>query len=501
MFFKHLQRTAGVVLSFLRNQSGSILVYTGAFMAIGVGGAALSIDIGRIVLLKTQMQNRADAGALAGAAQLDGQPGAIERAEIVVDESMLAYTTAGVLESELITVEKPILFYEAAADLISIGPLTTDSIIARFVRVTLERRTLSFFYGPAMNLLNGQGADNSISILSQAVGMSDPFICKMQPLMICDPFDDGDPLTVDPDIGAESSYGSQIRLKQAPSSGAWQPGNFGLLDLPDDAGSGANAVYDALSAEDPYGCYAANTIDTAPGVIAVKVRDGVNVRWEGPDVAPNAKNYPKDYILDPANTTVTPVYDSAVSFGTGEWPVAQYWTDYHPGMPLPVELSTASRYQMYLFEIGEVFCTKSKGTKFNPDCDTVEGGGWKEVSIAAIQAKYPGVYDSLSATTDMGLVVDTGSPDDNWLDGRPLASETISAQEHARRLITIAVAKCETYPFTGNSEIPGEGTFIELFLTEEATDPVDGVEIHGELVRKVDPRTSLEFHGNVRLVE
>ena len=356
-----------------------------------------------------------------------------------------------------------------------------------------------------MNLLTGGSADNTVSLTAHAVGMSDPFICKMQPLMICDPFDDGDEFTVDPDIADPANVGNQIRLKQRPSAGAWQPGNFGLLDLPEDAdygGGGATAVEKALSAEEPYGCYAANTISTATGGKTMAVKNGINERWYGPNVAPNVKNYPRDYILDETNTTIAPVYDPNVNFGTGAWPVSDYWATYHTPMPLPAEIASASRYQMYLFEAGVPYYAKTggKGTKFTLDPDDA-ANGWKEVSIPVIQAKYPGVYDALSATADGGLVVNTTSPDDNYLDGRPPALEDISSKEQARRLITIAVAKCVTHAFTGASDIPGEGTFLELFLTEEATEPSDGVEIHGELVRKVEPRTSLEFHGNVRLVE
>jgi uncharacterized membrane protein len=124
------QRTFNAARTFLRDQGGSIVIYTGAFMSIGMGGAALSIDIGRIVLLKTQMQNRADAGALAGAAQLDAQNGAIVRAEYIIQDAMVAYTTAAADQGELAVWS--VSFYQPAEDYITRGAETTDDVAARF---------------------------------------------------------------------------------------------------------------------------------------------------------------------------------------------------------------------------------------------------------------------------------------------------------------------------------------------------------------------------------
>ncbi len=499
MIFRYLQRAIEITLTFLRNQSGSIMIYTGAFMVIGVGGAALSIDIGRIVLLKTQMQNRADAGALAGAAQLDAFPGAIERSRTVIQEAMVAYTTAAADQGELAVWYSE--FYEPAADKISRGPVTTDDGKARFAEVVMQRRTLSFFYGPALNLLNGGSASSETELGARAVGMSDPFICKMQPLMICSPFDDGIEATPDPDIRDPAYIGYGLRIKQSGQTGAWGPGNFGLLDLPDDAGTGANAVYDALSMEEPLGCYAVATLETAPGNKTGKVKEGVNVRWYGPDVAPNAMNYGPDW----RDSNMTPAADpgEANSWGTGVWDVANYWATHHANaMPLPPELANASRYQIYLFEQGVVFWTKQKGTKLALSPEELAGGGWKEISIPIIQAKYPGVYDALSGANG-GLVVDATDPDNNYVDGVPLSTETISAQGQARRLMKIAVADCATYEaeLQGNASLPAEGVYVEIFLTEESGGVSNQATVYGEIVRALSPRTSFEFHGNVRLVE
>src|SRR3546814_19982408 len=57
-------------------------------MPLARGGAALACDFGRLAVLRTQMQVRADAGALAGATQLDGLSGARDRAESIARNAM-----------------------------------------------------------------------------------------------------------------------------------------------------------------------------------------------------------------------------------------------------------------------------------------------------------------------------------------------------------------------------------------------------------------------------
>ncbi|MCK5273023.1 MAG: hypothetical protein KAR37_00125, partial [Alphaproteobacteria bacterium] len=185
MIHRLCQRAFTAARNFLRDQGGSIVIYTGAFMSIGIGGSALSIDIGRIVLLKTQMQNRADAGALAGAAQLDAQKGAIERSTFIITDAMVAYTTAAADSGELAVWS--VAFYEPAEDYITRGLETTDDVAARFAEVIMERRALSFFYAPALNIMTGKSVSSYTELGARAVAMSDPFICKTQPMMICNP--------------------------------------------------------------------------------------------------------------------------------------------------------------------------------------------------------------------------------------------------------------------------------------------------------------------------
>lgn len=501
MIRKMCQRALKTARSFLRDQSGSIIIYTGAFMAIGLGGAALSIDIGRVVLLKTQMQNRADAGALAGAAQLDAQPNSIARATAIVTDSMTGYTTAAADQGELAVWRA--IFYEPAEDFITRGAVTADDVAARFVEVLMERRALSFFYAPALNILTGKAASNFTLLDARAVAMSDPFICKAQPLMICNPLEDSDPTT--PDAIPDNSFaGRSITLKQGiQGGGTWTAGNFGMLDLPTDAdysAGGANAVAAALSAEEPSGCYGYNIV-TAPGAMVVAVSNAVNERFGMPVTdstilpAPNVMNYPRDNVINPAK----PEYDSTRIMGDTVWDIETYWLDNHGTSTIPSELGAdATRYQVYLWEQGVSFWRKNGGKNVVVTNLDQTGKGYSEVVP---------IVATPDASCDPGnlavgsIPCNDADPDDNWTDGWPPPGQTVSELGQDRRIFRVTVMNCVNNDVTGKGDYPSEGGYIEIFMTEQSHDPGDGAGIYGEFVRKLDPRISLEFHGNVRLTE
>src|SRR5215470_16224582 len=70
----------GRLRRFLRDERGAVAIYIGLSSVLLFGATALAFDIGRVMSLQTELQSAADAAALAGAAELDGQAGAISRA-------------------------------------------------------------------------------------------------------------------------------------------------------------------------------------------------------------------------------------------------------------------------------------------------------------------------------------------------------------------------------------------------------------------------------------
>ncbi|MCP4328758.1 MAG: hypothetical protein GY791_10035 [Alphaproteobacteria bacterium] len=57
---------------FIRDRSGAAIVHASFVILLLLGATALAFDIGRMTVLRTEMQNRADGGAMGGAVSLDG---------------------------------------------------------------------------------------------------------------------------------------------------------------------------------------------------------------------------------------------------------------------------------------------------------------------------------------------------------------------------------------------------------------------------------------------
>jgi hypothetical protein len=310
-------------------------------------------------------------------------------------------------------------------------------------------------------------------------------------MMICNPLEDSDPATPD-DIPDDSYAGKSIALKQGiQGGGTWVAGNFGLLDLPTDADYGAGgavAVAAALSAEDPEGCYGFSLVTTAPGSMTVSVSDAINTRfgWDETDStivpAPNVMAYPKDIQMQ---TDI----DNGIStvIGDGVWDLATYWATNHSGVAMPPELSGATRYQVYLYEQGVSYWKKNGKNVLVTELDQT-GGGYTEVD----PADYP-----LAAV----LPVNAGDPDDVWTDGEPPPGQTVSTSGQERRIVRVNILNCTNLDVQGHGDYENDGGYVEMFITEPSDGPMDGAGIYGEFVRSLNPRISLEFHGNVRLTE
>jgi Flp pilus assembly protein TadG len=291
----------------IRDQRGSITIYTALFLAAGISAGTIAVDVGRVSVLKSEMQNRADAAALAGAVQLDGRDGAIARA---TDVAVNAATDWSALPSDggnldVLTVS----FYSAIEPEFVAAANDAD---AAFIEVALAPKQITMLFQPVLNALSGDVSSTTASLSASAIAKIDPFICHAPPLMMCDlsEFDASWDLTL------PENAGRQVRLKEAQNAGApLAPGNFGLLSLPDGS-SGASAIEGALAAVEPEDCYSLD-VTTATGSKTEKVANGMNARFDvgsgWPFPAPNVINFPRDDDL---------VIDGESLVGSGIWDAA-----------------------------------------------------------------------------------------------------------------------------------------------------------------------------------
>ena len=274
-----------------------------------------------------------------------------------------------------------------------------------------------------------------------------------------------------------ANIGRQVRLKEPQSGGgAWVPGNFGLLALPDGS-SGATDIEAALASVTPQDCYQLDVI-TATGSKTNKVKEGINTRFDTstlPDPpAPNVINLPRDDLL---------VADPNARMGDGTWDLAGYWAAKHSGVTLPPPLTGATRYQVYLYELGESFARLDRQTVY---------------PLPANLGDLPSGFNVVDPGGIQMIPTDPIDPTNPEVDGVP--QNTPAPNGPARRLVEVALLQCVADSINGHGTYPTYGRYVEMFITEDVKDPPDAA-IYGEIVRPLSSVNDPEFHSNSALVD
>jgi hypothetical protein len=440
-------------------------------LVVLVGVSLLALDGGRSYSLQTQLQNIADAAALAGASQLNRAPGARARATNAIN-NLVSNQLAG-MDVTSVTLSTPV-FYETlpvASQYFSSGTVSPDDGHARFVAVTLTHNMNTIF---PVSFLNS-GATNAVTAGAQAVAGFDQVACQYTPMFICNPYETNT-MTYDQATAAlkNATAGSMVALQGAQNA-QYAPGNFGWITPPvqhsvsGTCGSG-NAVAQAAAQAHPASCFANTSINTHPGNIA-NTDDALNTRFDlynasfnnckGNSLYPPAPNARKGYTpggsagnpnycnpsarwpnpttttwttAPPTGTTGTamglPLDNTMTSgLGNGHWNCLTYWnTEHPPGTAGNGQQPTGctdgtnsiSRYSVYQYEISNGYLAdKSPGGEV--------GGG-------------------------TGLYCSTATPDPN------------------RRILNVAVLNClnlesEGYSLQGNATNLPVAAFAKFFMT------------------------------------
>ena len=251
---------------FLRNGDGAVaasyaLALTALVAVIGVG-----FDYAQLGTLDTELQNAADQAALAAATQLDGTSTAITRAttaasSLVVNRSLMANDGG----ASQLTVSG-LTFYPTKPDAEADTNATTTPSAAKFARVTLANRHTRYTLTPVISLI----APNSPNVTAKATAGLGSSICKVPPVMLCNPNADATSFNV------ASYIGKGLLLVAKGSGGSYVPGNFGFLDV----GGGASDLGKLLGYTDPPGnCVDLAQLATKTGSMASVIND-FNTRFD-----------------------------------------------------------------------------------------------------------------------------------------------------------------------------------------------------------------------------
>lgn len=167
-----------------KDQRGSVMIMTAILMLGIVLAVGLCLDVSRFYLVRAELQNAADAAALAGARELNGGNGGIDAAvakaqSIVNTQGLRAKTNVSIQTVEFATEVDGT--YMSAADAKVVG--TVEHI--QYVRVTTSVSTTNVLF--AIRALGATHAESRRAVAGQSIGLSG--LCDFYPaaLGLADP--------------------------------------------------------------------------------------------------------------------------------------------------------------------------------------------------------------------------------------------------------------------------------------------------------------------------
>lgn len=227
-----------------RDERGQVIIMFTIMVPVILGMIGLALEGGQLMMLHSQMQNLADAAAIAGANELDHASDAITRATAAADtwsQKNNPWWSNVALSGVQIT-DPPIFYSVLKGDIdpsngkiASSDVTTTDPTQARYIKVITVAR------GVAPAFLVAVGAVQTGFARATATASSTFVACKVQPLMLCNP---NDPAPFSASAG--DLFGFTVSQKQG-----WSPGDFSLLDPVGQTNAGAGDIENLLSDASP----------------------------------------------------------------------------------------------------------------------------------------------------------------------------------------------------------------------------------------------------------
>src|SRR6266404_3016724 len=244
-----------------RKERGSILVMSAIGMLSMLLAVGLGVDISRFYLAKTELQNAADAAALAGASQLNSTSFGINDAVAAATQAMNNYdfnnTSVSLPAANVLFAANlggPYVNANAAS-----APGLASTI--KFVQVTTPPSAIGVSFA---KMVLGDSKNMSASATA---GLSMPLnnFCNFIPLTVID---------YDIPMVPGQTYTIRAGTTNSPS-----PGNYQILAIAGpggiDVGFGIGSGVDACAEAG-----ATYNLSTKPGLTAGKVRTGINSRFD-----------------------------------------------------------------------------------------------------------------------------------------------------------------------------------------------------------------------------
>lgn len=297
MQWKRERLGPGLLKRSLRDdQSGIALIYVTFLLPVIIGFALLAVDVGRFMTLNSSLQHGADALALAGAAELDGAPTAIDRSEgamkqfITQNTALFTSSVATVGWSDvkicyLASIPEEDSEVIADSDCLSTidnAARAANSLETKFLRVHVNAKNYDTIF-PATFI----GAlTNTAKTSAEAVAGFEAAVCNFTPLFMCNPFETNANKSTSYDdhglIAFSQDWQSRRKAlrfltvatgKNVPGV----PGQYGFLDPV--TGNGKKQLGEEIASVSPDLCYVRDKIETKTGDMA-DLRNAFNTRFD-----------------------------------------------------------------------------------------------------------------------------------------------------------------------------------------------------------------------------
>jgi Flp pilus assembly protein TadG len=476
-------------LQLWKSESGSVAPIVAISLFALIGAAGIGFDYSRLVAMHTELQDAADHAALSAAAQLDGKTGAQTRAKAAAKTlitNLALFANDGADRSVSVT-DSNVVFYQDKAK----TTLSTGDADSHFVQVTVDSKQARYALTPVV------AAFTSGSIAAKAFAGIASGICKVPPVMICNPQETLTNKTFD----ATGLIGDGLNLVSVGGgNGGWAPGNFGYLNT-NGGSNGAQGLREGLGWLTPAGdCQPTTGVDTKPGANE-SVTDALNTRFDIYDsgqscpaggTCPPSANTVKDLVWTSSNGNGngngngnTPT--NACTLGNNGWhestkpylptsaTTALASADMPDAMGYPRDMchaisangsctngrignGTWDRNAYFYVNYGSSFDWRSAMTTAGYDPDTItryQVYKWELTSVSSL------INTPRSVT---GGFTSNGAPI-CWA-GSPIGGIVPGGTNVDRRRISAAIVNCQQYSVNGSSANVPVVKWVELFLVE-----------------------------------
>jgi Flp pilus assembly protein TadG len=440
---KAVIRLASELSRLLRDQTGQVMIYFVILIPVMLGLIGLSLEGGRLLMLNSQLQDLADAAALAGAKELDGRDDAITRATNAAENVLNNDTWWSNIVLTGVQITTPV-FYSQLKGAPSDDPapgdvITTDAKQANFIKVTTVTRQVA----PAF--LVAVGATALAQTSATATAGTTYVACNVQPLMLCNPFE---PQGIEFNNAVSAGTikpGMMFHMKVLNdpnpngSNQSFAPGDFGLLDPPGEDTSGADTIRNLLSSQTPNFCYV-NRLSPRTGQAVAKVSDGINVRF---DIPVNGSTMGLDQA--PSPDVIKGLVPKSGQACNGQY------SDLGASARFPLDTSWTNYGNLQIGNGAMIFP--------NSYWQYHHGANWPSDLLSAGQANR---YLAYQRELTMNPTVLPGTES-----AIPVCNATTPESTAQRRIISVAVVDCQANKVKGNSNVNIPSTsYIDFFITQ-----------------------------------